>query len=401
MKAKSKAHVKRDHEGITYKCEQCDFVSKFKGGVTAHTKVTHEKSQNLPTELHGENAVNKVLEEVLDEVIQLGNESFIQKFVLNLGEEEFVNIPDNNIDHSDEFEHLEEEDTIRIYVKFKETEVFSKSTSAHDPLEFSCRIGDSTSYNEENSFHGSEQIKISQDPTKIRTVTNTLEGKESLLRVEISEELIQYVLRTYSNPNGEHTRNPHNCTHCHNTFSNTDSLNYHIRTIHGSVLHADVNLENLQSSFEAQPGPSNRDCISSTTSLVPHTENKTFNHKRLKISSYDCSLCFESFNDLTQLTFHKTSHDLISTDGLEDYDKEETKISWSKCSTCTKVFDGALDGDTMLEHTSFHLKLSLFECPFCFKHFTTMMKMLRHKSSHAKVKKEICLSCLYEDISFL
>jgi KRAB domain-containing zinc finger protein len=110
------------------------------------------------------------------------------------------------------------------------------------------------------------------------------------------------------------------------------------------------------------------------------------------------------------LSTHKTNHESVSTnqDSLstnsledsEDFDEKEANIDWSKCSTCTRVFDGATDGEIMLEHKSYHLKLSSFECPFCFKPYTSLMKMLKHKSSHAKMKKKYACHICKKTFSF-
>ena len=127
---------------------------------------------------------------------------------------------------------------------------------------------------------------------------------------------------------------------------------------------------------------------------IKHLNNLEKNHQ----TSFECQICYETFNDKNGLIIHAGVHTgaktfkcnvckykCMTAGQLSQHKKTHKKYN---CMVCYESFDESYELD---DHKEIHIGENPFSCELCQKYFAQSKDLIRHFSSikHIKREKEI------------
>lgn len=183
------------------------------------------------------------------------------------------------------------------------------------------------------------------------------------------------------------------CNLCGKSYTQSSSLGFHKRKIHGSEIKKEVNQQKSPQSY-GETYNQIFEChrcnkqFSRPSSLKQHY----LVHKEIK--PHRCDVCDLAFSASSQLLLHKISHTNRDPYRCQYCDKEfaisdhhkrhlrtHTKEKPFKCDLCGRSFS---QSNTLTQHQRIHTGLKPYKCIFCDKKFS----VLNYLNNHLRTCKE-------------
>ncbi|KAG5676866.1 hypothetical protein PVAND_006673 [Polypedilum vanderplanki] len=189
------------------------------------------------------------------------------------------------------------------------------------------------------------------------------------------------------------------CNLCEKSYTQSSSLGFHKRKIHGTEIKKEIIQQKIIQNFNT--------CEKFDQIFECHRCNKQFSrplslkqhyliHKEIK--PHKCDVCDMAFSASSKLLLHKISHtnrepyrcnycdkEFAISDHYRRHERIHTKEKPFKCDVCGRSFS---QSNTLSQHQRIHTGVKPYSCNFCHKKFS----VLNYLNNHLRTCKELIKS---------